>query len=160
MVLYRGSGVAACQAVSMNVLSFTAYSIGVDEWLGEVLAGPAGGCRRPRRCVWRSRFCAGRAQEASVWNVRSPRMLCHGGPRARLGRISRHTTSVTTIGAKFVCGEALAGLSNWTLSYPFDVIRTRLASGAMSALDAASLGQLWRGYPLCAQGVIVNAAVF
>lgn len=55
----------------------------------------------------------------------------------------------------------LAGLSNWTLTYPLDVIRSRQVAQQISMRSAINLGNLWKGYSVCAtRAVIVNAANF
>lgn len=54
-----------------------------------------------------------------------------------------------------------AGLSNWSLTYPIDVIRNRQIAQNISIKQAYNQGNLWRGYSLCiARAVIVNAAQF
>ena len=55
----------------------------------------------------------------------------------------------------------LAGLANWTLTYPMDVIRSRQIAQHISIKDAVKMGKLWKGYNICAiRAVIVNAANF
>ena len=55
----------------------------------------------------------------------------------------------------------LAGLSNWTATYPIDVIRSRQMAQNISIRRAISQGYLWRGFGLCAfRAIIVNAAIF
>jgi len=56
---------------------------------------------------------------------------------------------------------ALAGLCNWTLSYPFDVIRTRQVAYDLTLKQAYNMGKLWKGYLPCAMRAIkVNAVGF
>ena len=56
---------------------------------------------------------------------------------------------------------AFAGLCNWTLSYPFDVIRTRQVAYNLTFKDAYKQGKLWKGYLPCAMRAIkVNAVGF
>lgn len=55
----------------------------------------------------------------------------------------------------------IAGLTNWTLTYPLDVIRNRVYGQNISMFDALRLGSLWRGYSFCAsRAIIVNAVGF
>jgi len=55
----------------------------------------------------------------------------------------------------------LAGLSNWTLTYPIDVIKSRQIAQKMSIKEAFNYGKLWKGFPICAtRAVIVNATNF
>lgn len=55
----------------------------------------------------------------------------------------------------------LAGLFNWTVTYPLDIIRSRQIAQNISCLEAYGQGTLWRGYIPCAvRAVLVNAACF
>ena len=54
-----------------------------------------------------------------------------------------------------------AGLSNWTMTYPIDVIKNRQIAQGFSIKQAIQYGGLWKGYPICAlRAVIVNATNF
>ena len=54
-----------------------------------------------------------------------------------------------------------AGLSNWTFTYPIDVVRSRQIAQNISIKQAYKQGNLWRGYSVCAaRAVIVNAGQF
>lgn len=56
---------------------------------------------------------------------------------------------------------ALSGLSNWTFTYPIDVIRNRQIVNGISAKEAYLQGELWRGFSLCAvRALIVNSVGF
>lgn len=59
-------------------------------------------------------------------------------------------------------GGAAAGLSSWTATYPFDVVKSRIqADPAMTLSKAWAQGQLWRGFSLAAtRAVLVNGLVF
>ena len=64
-----------------------------------------------------------------------------------------------------VCGAltagGIAGLANWTLTYPLDVVATRQIAGRLSVRLALSSGPLMRGYLPCAvRAVVVNSATF
>ena len=55
----------------------------------------------------------------------------------------------------------LAGLSNWTMTYPIDVIRSRQIAQNITIRQAINMGNLWKGYSVCAtRALIVNAAIF
>lgn len=55
----------------------------------------------------------------------------------------------------------IAGLCNWTASYPIDVIKSRQIANDISVVDAVKMGNLWRGFPICAlRAVVVNAGIF
>ena len=53
---------------------------------------------------------------------------------------------------------ASAGLVNWTTTYPIDVIHARQIAQHISIKDCIKMGNLWKGYPICAtRAVLVNA---
>ena len=55
----------------------------------------------------------------------------------------------------------LAGLANWTLTYPIDVVKCRQIAQNITIKEALQQKHLWRGYPVCGlRAVIVNAANF
>jgi hypothetical protein len=55
----------------------------------------------------------------------------------------------------------IAGLLNWTLTYPIDVLRTRQIAQNISIKKAIKQGKLWRGYSPCAiRAIIVNSLSF
>ena len=54
-----------------------------------------------------------------------------------------------------------AGLTNWTISYPLDVIRSRQIAQRITIKEAVKMGNFWGGYPIAAgRSVIVNAISF
>ena len=60
----------------------------------------------------------------------------------------------------FISG-GIAGLCNWTATYPLDVIRNREIAQNITFKQALSLGNLWKGYGFCAlRAVKVNAVGF
>ena len=55
----------------------------------------------------------------------------------------------------------VAGLANWTASYPVDTIRTRQIAQRCSIVEAAKQRKFWRGFPIAAvRAVLVNAVSF
>ena len=55
----------------------------------------------------------------------------------------------------------MAGLANWTVAYPIDVIRSRQIAQNISMKQAIRQKQLWKGFSICAtRAVIVNAINF
>ena len=55
----------------------------------------------------------------------------------------------------------IAGLANWTITYPIDVIRTRQIMQNCSMYNAFKQGRLWKGYIPCAcRAIIVNSVGF
>ena len=56
---------------------------------------------------------------------------------------------------------AIAGLANWTLTYPFDTISTRQIASKISIRQAINNGNLMRGYLPCAiRALLVNGVSF
>ena len=59
-----------------------------------------------------------------------------------------------------LCG-GIAGLANWTLTYPIDVLRNRVYAQNITMREAAMQGNIWKGYGLCAsRAILVNAVGF
>ena len=56
----------------------------------------------------------------------------------------------------------VAGLTSWLVTYPLDVIKTRLMSNEYNSFsDALKKGNLWRGFTACAiRAVLVNSVGF
>lgn len=55
---------------------------------------------------------------------------------------------------------AAAGLANWTITYPLDIVSTRQIAGNLLIREALH-GGLWRGYLPCAmRAILVNGATF
>ena len=60
----------------------------------------------------------------------------------------------------FLSGS-IAGLLNWTTTYPLDVIRNRQMATNISFMEAYNKGNLWKGFNICAvRALIVNALGF
>ena len=55
---------------------------------------------------------------------------------------------------------AAAGLANWTITYPLDIVSTRQIAGNLLIREALH-GGLWRGYLPCAmRAILVNSVTF
>ena len=55
----------------------------------------------------------------------------------------------------------MAGLANWTLTYPIEVVKNRQLAQNISIRQALSQRAIWKGYPICAtRAVLVNAVNF
>jgi solute carrier family 25 (mitochondrial carnitine/acylcarnitine transporter), member 20/29 len=55
----------------------------------------------------------------------------------------------------------IAGIANWTFTYPIDTIRSRQISNNISIREAISMGNLWRGYSACLiRAFLVNSCSF
>ena len=56
---------------------------------------------------------------------------------------------------------AMSGLTNWTLTYPFDTISARQIASKISIRQAISHGKIMRGYVPCAiRALLVNSVSF
>ena len=54
-----------------------------------------------------------------------------------------------------------AGLTNWSITYPIDVVKSRQICSNISIKEAIRMGNLWKGYSICAtRAIIVNATNF
>lgn len=54
-----------------------------------------------------------------------------------------------------------AGLSNWTASYPLDVIRSRQIAQRITIKEAIKMGNFWKGFPIAAtRSIVVNSISF
>lgn len=60
-----------------------------------------------------------------------------------------------------ITSGGIAGLANWTLTYPIDVVRNRVYAQKISMKEAFAQGNMWKGYGLCAsRAILVNAVGF
>jgi hypothetical protein len=54
-----------------------------------------------------------------------------------------------------------AGLCNWTITYPIDVVKSRQISQNITIKEAVQMGGFWKGFHICAiRAVIVNSLSF
>ena len=64
------------------------------------------------------------------------------------------------IAGPFMAGAA-AGIANWTLTYPLDIISARQIAQKLTCTQAMKMGSLWAGYVPCAvRAVLVNGVSF
>lgn len=55
-------------------------------------------------------------------------------------------------------GGAIAGVTNWTITYPLDVIRSRQIANKIDIIDAIKIKNYWRGYTSCMiRAMLVNS---
>ena len=60
-----------------------------------------------------------------------------------------------------VIAGGLAGFCNWTLTYPFDIIRSRQIAQNITIMNAIAQKNLWKGYSASIiRAIIVNSACF
>lgn len=167
--VYAGGCWAACNGLVNNVVVFNAYGL-ASELLGRdtpALAGAVAGV-----AATPAAFCFDGAKILKqVHAARTPLravLLGRGLPatlaREAVGfgayfhtydRCRRHSQAGPLLSG------GLAGLANWTLSFPIDVVRTRQVAHNISAREALRMGKMWHGYPACAtRAVVVNSAIF
>jgi len=61
----------------------------------------------------------------------------------------------------FLTSGGVAGLANWTLTYPIEVVKNRQLAQNISIRQALSQKNLLKGYPICAtRATLVNAVNF
>jgi len=54
-----------------------------------------------------------------------------------------------------------AGLSNWSMTYPIDVIKSRQIAQNLTIKQAIQYGNIWKGFSICAfRAILVNATNF
>lgn len=92
--------------------------------------------------------------------------------RGRISTFARETVAMSTYFGMYkyarddlelnpMVAGALAGLANWTMTYPFDIVKSRQIAQGLTIKEAINIGNLWKGYPVCAtRAVIVNAVNF
>jgi len=91
--------------------------------------------------------------------------------RGRYSTFVRETLAGTIyFGSYFTCKDygfhplisgGFAGLANWTITYPIDVIKSRQISQNITIPEAVKMGNLWKGFHICAiRAVLVNSINF
>ena len=92
--------------------------------------------------------------------------------RGRLSTTARETIAMSTYFSMYKYAKddlkfhpmfsgSLAGLANWTLTYPFDIVKSRQIAQGLTIREAIKMGNLWHGYPVCAlRAIIVNGVIF
>ena len=178
--LYKGFRFPVCSATCNNIVGFKVYFMAFSA-AGEFSDS----------CVWRSCFSGAisgmavtpfmflldgskiRAQVASqslgfcstIWSMRYRKGLFSTLMRQTLGMGAYYTT-YNVLKQNYNLSTPLAGgcagLCNWTLTYPIDVLRTRQIANNISICKALCLGPLWGfGYVPCViRAVLVNSALF
>ena len=166
---YRGSLYPLLGAISYNGVTFSIYKFSLEKTNNSVLSGAmAGAVITPLvfiQDVGKIKKNLGQQTRISINNfVGSTRS--NGLSMAFL----RETSAMAAYFSSYhKCKEyfspllsgGLAGLINWTLSYPIDVLRNRQIGQQCSVLQAYKQGKLWKGYSFCAmRAIVVNAAIF
>ena len=161
---YRGAMYPLISGVGFNALAFGVYADTYRQWQNAWFAGGVSGLS----VVPFVAVSEGAKIARQTGLKLTPQVVIRGIPATVL----RETTAMTAyfgiyVHLKDVCGYspyyagALCGLAAWTISYPFDVIRSRQVALDMSVVQALNMGNMWRGYHMCAiRAVLVNATSF
>jgi hypothetical protein len=91
--------------------------------------------------------------------------------RGRGSTLTRETLAASIyFGTYFTCKDfglnpliagGIAGLCNWTVTYPIDVIKSRQIAQNITIIEALRLGSLYKGFHICAfRAVLVNSVNF
>ena len=91
--------------------------------------------------------------------------------KGKLGTFYRETLAMTFYFSTYdffkekeyhsMLAGAAAGITNWSVSYPVDVMRNRQIAQNISLREAYKIGSLWKGYHVCAiRAILVNAGIF
>jgi hypothetical protein len=162
---YRGYKYPLCSSIIFNCTVFPIYNRTIDYTKSGALSGLIGGI-----CVSPMVFLSdvGKVRRQTKQEIK-PRDFLYS--KGKLAIFTRECVAMTSyIGSYDYCkqqglhpllGGAIAGLTNWTLTYPIDVVKSRQIAQNISIKHAIKMGNLWKGYPICAfRAIIVNATNF
>jgi len=166
---YRGSLYPLLGAISYNGVTFSIYKLSLERTKNTVLSGAiAGAIITPLvfiQDVGKIKKNLGQQKRLSIKNF-----VGTGRSKGLSMAFLRETGAMAAYFSSYhKCKEyfspllsgALAGLINWTLTYPIDVLRNRQIAQQCSIREAYQQGKLWKGYSFCAmRAIIVNAAIF
>jgi len=162
---YRGWKFPLCSAVIFNMTVFPIVERTYKYTNSYLLSGMLSGF-----CAAPFVFCTelGKVKQQTNQKINFQTILRN---RGRIPTLGREMTAMSAYfstynyakdqGFNSLASGGLAGLSNWTLTYPIEVIKNRQMAQNISIKDAISMGNIWKGYPICAlRAVIVNAMNF
>jgi len=166
---YRGSFYPLLGAISYNGITFPIYTLALNQTNNSILSGAiAGIIITPLvfiQDVGKIKKNLGYQKNISIKNfIGSTRSKGLTAAFLReTGAMSAYFSSYHKCKEYFppLLSGAIAGLLNWSLTYPIDVLRNRQIAQQCSMREAYHQGKLWKGYSFCAmRAIIVNAAVF
>ncbi len=162
---YRGWRFPLCSAIGFNMTVFPIVERSMSFTNSYLLSGMLSGL-----CVAPFVFCSelGKVKQQTKQKININTILTNKGRIPTFGRemtaMSVYFTSYNYAkdqGLNSLVAGGLAGLSNWTLTYPLEVIKNRQMAQNISIKDAIKIGNIWKGYPICAtRAVIVNSINF
>lgn len=163
---YRGSLYPLSGSLVFNMIVFPVYENTIEHTKSPTLSGLISGlCVSPFIYM----FDVGKIKRQADTKLKLKDFIKTKG---KISNISRETLANTVyFGSYFYCKNDLklsplvsggiAGLLNWTLTYPIDVVRTRQIAQNISIKKAIKQGKIWKGYSPCAiRAVIVNSLSF
>ena len=162
---YRGWRFPLCSAVILNSITFPTVERTKPYTKNSFLSGCIAGI-----VITPIVFCfdIGKIKQQTKQPITIKTIL---NARGRYSTFARESlASSIYFGSYFTCRDygwhpllagGTAGLCNWTFTYPIDVIKSRQIAQNLTIKQALNMGNLWRGYPICAtRGIIVNAIDF
>ena len=163
---YKGSIYPFCGLLMYNMIIFPTYERTIDITNSHLASGFFAGIA-VSPCVYITDIGKVKRQLGSPLKIKD--FVFTKGKVSNLARES--FANMFYFGSYFYCKNNLelapiisggiAGLLNWSLTYPIDVIKTRQMAQNISIKKAINQGNLWKGYTPCAmRAIIVNSASF
>ena len=163
---YRGYLYPLSGSLVINMIVFPAYENTIEYTKSPTLSGLISGlCVSPFIYM----FDVGKIKRQAHTKLKLKDFIKTKGKISNLSRES--LANSVYFGGYFYCKNNLkfsplisggiAGLLNWTLTYPIDVVRTRQIAQNISIKEAFKQGKIWKGYYPCAiRAIIVNSLSF
>lgn len=162
---YRGYKYPLCSSVIFNSTVFPIYNRSIEYTKSGIISGFLGGlCVAP--FVYVSEV--GKVKTQTQQKLKYKDFLYSKGKFAVLNRECIAMSAY--FGSYDYCKKlnfhpllsgAIAGISNWTLTYPIDVIKSRQIAQNLTIKEAVKYGNLWKGIHIClCRATIVNATNF
>lgn len=161
---YRGVAYPLVVGVGFNATAFSIYENARRRWGSAAFAG----CLSGLALVPFVTVSEGAKIARQTGLAVTPGVVVRGTPATLL----RETTAMTTYFGTYAhlreergvgpcTAGAACGLASWSVSYPFDVVRSRQVVLGVNFREAWAMGRLWRGFGACAaRAVVVNATNF
>lgn len=163
---YRGLGYPLISSVLVNSSTFTIYERTIKFTESAILSGAIAGFLTSPILFF---FDIGKIKEQTNQRMSMQKIFTTPGFTTTVGRetmslaiyfktydIFKNEYNVHP----FLAG-GISGLATWTFTYPLDIIRSRQMAQNITALQALSFGQLWKGFTPCAlRAILVNGACF
>ena len=163
---YRGIAYPLVGSVTFNSFSFSIFNYSLNYIKSETISGAISGILISPLVY---SFDVGKIKRQTNVNLKFIDFFKNKGFISTLARETIGNGSY--FGLYFYCKDSLdipiflsggiAGIANWTFTYPLDTIRSRQISNNISIREAISMGNLWRGYSACLiRAFLVNSCSF